>query len=725
MTKLQNPPEESFGQVSARIRACIGENRLDQVEMLADDYCQRQGDPARQLLVQALVHYLRLDHRACLAKLNQARTLLRPENLAGLDKMYTAALVHSQLSLPRRQRPATAQGFRFYRRNIEALRRVDAVLADEVQRSRWPDDYHLLESWDGLHLYCAATKALLSLDEQTRAKLAEHLTQRAPITFSGIGSGQELRFCLEGRIDLLYGMTRTHYLFEPEPEKIKLLGHLFDLSPFLLAEQLFIFGGARGRERRDEVFGTLRYPNLKLIVGPPQAIQEDVRIVQATLNDQARSERVSQYYAGPEFHRRLREIADGTIRPRILVATCRWTTFLKHCARDFEKAFAQIGSECRFLIEENDVQVLNPALHWQQLEQFRPDVMFSVSHARTTTPYLPRELPHIAYIQDKCGPILWHPSLAGHVSRQDVFVCSLHEFQKYLWSKQVPAAQTFVMPVPTDESVFYPLEGGEELAGTYSADVSYIKHGNADSDAAFAQWMTPKGFLAPRDQGALLLAEFFQDLYRQFRRDPERRWYEQDMQEYAQQELYPSVVEEHWPNIRQLVTTFSVEVYPACRRRYYLEALAAAGIGLRLYGQGWSDDPQFARFAAGPIERGPELNAVYNFSRINLHLHPYSTMHQRLSECGLAGGFLLAADHPPEKDWEPARRYFEPDAEFVLFDTAAELVDRCRYFLAHPDQRRGIARAMHRRARRERTCRAGAETILARWRELLAESLRA
>ena len=119
------------------------------------------------------------------------------------------------------------------------------------------------------------------------------------------------------------------------------------------------------------------------------------------------------------------------------------------------------------------------------------------------------------------------------------------------------------------------------------------------------------------------------------------------------------------------------------------------------------------------MARDRDLNAVYNYSQINLNMHPYVTMHQRLSECGLAGGFMMVADIPAGHDGSPVRRYFEPDREIVLFETTDELVDRCRYYLAHEEERGRIAEQMHERARRERTVAAGAQETLGRWRKLL------
>jgi len=722
MQQLEVVQADKFAALTQGIRELIAKDKLGKVEEIVTQYEQSDESESRKLLLRAIIHYLRMAHKTCLDLLGQARGLMSADDYPENSSIYSAALVHSQLALPRRERRSAAQGYNFYRRNIAALREVDPALAEEVQRNPWPEGYQLLEFWSGLHLYYTPKKTLLTLGEGIQEKLEEHLSKRSAITFSGVGTGQEICYCLQNQVDLLYGMTRTHYIFEPEVEKIKLLLHLYDFSRYFSTQELIAFSGTQLVQRRDAIFGTLRYPKLNLIIGSPEPLEEHIQVIESFMDDEVIVRRVKEYYAGAAFRERLAKIAKGEIQPRILVDTCRWTTFLKHCARDFEKAFAQAGCETYYQIEENDVQTLHAALYWGELDRFKPDAMFSVSHARPTTPYLPRELPYIAYIQDKCGPVLWEPTLDEHISGQDLFVCSLSEFQNYLVSKKVPGDQTFVMPVPTDDQVFYPLDAEDALSGKYACDVSYIKHGNADAAKDMTDWMRPKGFLAPSDAISRSLSEFFQDLFRQFQENPEHLWYEEDMQSYALETLSPTIPQEIWPEVEQLVTTFSVQVYPTCRRRYYLAALADNDISLRLYGNGWEADPQFGRFAAGSVERGPQLNGVYNFSRINLHLHPYSTMHQRLSECGLSGGFMLAADHAPEKDWESARTYFEEDKDVVFFRTAEELVDRCRHYLAHPEERRAIAENMYRRAVRERTCKAGAEMVLSKWRELLTKS---
>jgi len=719
MQQMKAAKADKFEALTQGIRELIAQNQLGMVEEIVTKYEQSDESATRKLLLRGIVHYLRMEHKTCLDLLGQAMVGMSADEYPEDSSIFSAALVHSQLMLSRRERPATAQGYNFYRQNIAALRQVDPELAEEVQRSPWPDGYQLLEFWSGLHLYYTENKTLLTLGEGIQEKLEEHLSKRGPITFSGVGTGQELRYCLDKQIDILYGMTRTHYLFEPDVQQIKLFLHLFDMSRFLQAQELILFSGIGMARRRDEIFGTRRYPNLNLVIGSAEQLQEHIQVIKNFMDDRATIDRVQGYYAGAAFRERLANIAQGEIQPRILIATCRWTTFLKHCAADFTKAFEQAGCETRYLVEENDVQTLSPALHWSELDQFTPDVLFSVSHARPSAPYLPRELPHIAYIQDKCGPILEISDLTGHITGQDLFLCVVQEYQDYLGSKGVPREQMFVLPVPADEGMFAPLPQDDPLAAALGIDVSYAKHGNADTNEVMRKWKCTVNLINPSNPVAFKVAEFFDDMYKHFQQDAARRWYESELQELSDTRLKSILYEEDYPKIKSLVTTFYAQIYAACRRRYYLEALHASNVSMRLYGNDWEEDPQFCRYAAGPLERGEPLNAVYNFSRINLHIHPCSTMHPRLTECALAGGFIMVADHVTGKDCEPARAYFEQDKEVVFFDTREELVERCRYYLVHPEERRVIAQNMHRRALRERTCIAGAKTVLAKWRELL------
>ena len=714
---------DSFTAITDRIEVLVRGGQEEELPRELGEYCGGCEHEGRKGLVEGVLRFVQRDFAGAVRVFHEAAARLGVEERPGPESIYTRAFLTAQLVAGRHEKPATALGYGFYRENLAALQEVDGALAEEVRRATWPEGYALVEYWAGLHLLELSSRTLLTLGEETRGKLEEHVSSRAPITFAGIMTGQELRYCLERPASLLHGMVRAHYVFEPDASKIRLLLHLFDLSRQLRGREATIFGGAGLERRVAEVFGTVRYPRPQLVVGDRAAVLPQVQQIEELTDTSEAERRVRAYYGGEEFRQRLRGIAAGEAPPRVLVDTCRWTTFLKYCAADFEKAFGQVGCQTQFLIEEDDAQAIGPRLYWRELEGFWPDVIFRVSHARASAPYLPRELSVICYMQDTCGPILVLPDLREQVSEQDLFVCVVEQYRRYLADKGVRGEQTCVLPAPADETMFHPLDERHEQAGAYRVDVSYVKHGNSDAETVWREWLRDAGLGQPSQPVVWEVRRFFEGLYDTLVGRPEARWYETDLVELARRKLGEAVTGAAWERLRGVVTTFYVQVYSCLRRAYYVRPLAGREFSLRLYGKGWEKDPWLQEYAAGPAARGEQLNLVYNFSRINLHLHPCATMHPRLVECALAGGFMLVADQTAGKDWEPARRYFEEGKEAVFFDTAEDLVEKIGYYLAHEPERRRLAGAMRARALAARTCVAGAKTVLAQWRRVLQRSL--
>lgn len=704
--------------ITARIEALVRAGQVGQVEAVAAEFTQSCPAEAERLLVEGVVGFLKGQYAEVVAKFGRAKSLLAQEDHPALTSIYSNALVQSQLALPRREQPGVALGYEYYKKNIAALREVDADLAAEVQGSLWPDGLVLVELWDGLYLY-GAQQALLAMDADVERVLSEQVGGRAAFGFGRIGSGREIRYALDHQVNLLHGMARAHYLFEPNAEFIRALLYMFDLSRALRECWLMIFGGTRMAARVEEVFGALRYPLPHVAAGDTKFVEDQMKRIEKILVRGNPIDAAKAYYASDEFRARQQEIAEGKVLPRVLIDTARWTTFLKYCAADFDKAFAGLGCETRFLIEENDVQHLSANLHWREVNEFRPDMFFMVTHARPSLPYLPRELPFIGYIQDKFGPILQLDDLSEHITRQDLFVGMMEEFKHYLLAKRVPPEQVFVMPIPADETMFFPLEADDRDAARFTVDVAYVKHGHGETKQVYEEF-TQQYFGNVNDAGVKQLLEgMFARLYKDSCRNVEQCVYEKEMHEFVDAKLPAGAGDDLRRYVHQLVYSFYVSVYSAAWRFQFLEALDGAGIELALYGNGWTDNAKLAHLSRGPVERDRRLNHVYNFSRINLSIVQTATMHQRLSECGLAGGFMMVADHNSHNDWEPARKYYQEDEEVVFFDNADDLVEKCRYYLTNEDARREIAGRMHERARKERTCRLGAEMILRHWRDLL------
>ena len=722
-TKDKQLADREFAAFTDKVTSVIDAGNAAEVERTVAEFIATEPPAGQQRLAQALLCSARGEYGQAVSLFGESRELLEPDEYPVVDSIYTLAFVNAQLFLPPRTRPAGAIGHRFYKSNIAALREVDAELADEIQSSAWDDRLVLLELWGGLSFAPTGETSLLLLSDAIREQLEKQVKSRNAIGFGGIGTGQELRYCLDHQVNILHGMARPHYLFEPDLCRLRAMMHLFDFSSFLHDRELIIFGGTTMSERIKDIFGGFRYNEPAMLIGDLDVIRQHYEPIIADIHASVPEDDVRRYYSGEEFRKRQRAIVDGEIMPRVLVCTCRWTTFLQYCAADFEKAFAMLGCETYYLIEENNAQTTLPALQWKIMHEFRPDVVFMVSHARPTRSFTPPELPVIGYIQDKCGPVARLSDLAEHISDQDLFVCMMEHFRDYLVEKSVPKQQCFIMPIPADETMFVPLPADHPDALRFDVDVAFVKHGHAHVEEMMRAFEHSHIDHIEHKHLRNCIRQAFTYLYENTCLSDDRCHYEGQMLRYITDRLTGPVDEKLRHGLSQLVSEFYITVYSSFWRCRFLEALDAAGVELALYGNGWDKHDRLAHLGRGPVARDSELNLVYNFSRINLSINQGTTMHQRLSECGLAGGFMMVADHDENDDWGPARPYFAADTEAIYFGTPKDLVEKCRFYLSHEDERNEIASNMHQRAVKERTCRAGAEAVLARWRELLGRTL--
>ncbi len=165
-------------------------------------------------------------------------------------------------------------------------------------------------------------------------------------------------------------------------------------------------------------------------------------------------------------------------------------------------------------------------------------------------------------------------------------------------------------------------------------------------------------------------------------------------------------------------------------RGRYLAALQQAGLPAAGYGGGWP---------AGRLDQQKMLE-VFSYSKINLNFTetPYMTVTGRLKtlaklfvkkehgkytpdishfwpniqsargtqrrqikgrnfEVPACGGFLMTGDADNLRD------YYADGREIVIFSDQADLLDKCRYYLAHEAERKAIARAGYERTIAEHT----------------------
>lgn len=105
------------------------------------------------------------------------------------------------------------------------------------------------------------------------------------------------------------------------------------------------------------------------------------------------------------------------------------------------------------------------------------------------------------------------------------------------------------------------------------------------------------------------------------------------------------------------------------------------------------------------------INALWNRSRISFTPLDSSNgatrqIKSRIFDMGLSGTLMLAHRAPYLDD------YYEPEKEYVPFDTLEEAADKARWYLAHESARRAIAEAYARRTRAQHMWRQRIDQVL-------------
>jgi spore maturation protein CgeB len=134
-------------------------------------------------------------------------------------------------------------------------------------------------------------------------------------------------------------------------------------------------------------------------------------------------------------------------------------------------------------------------------------------------------------------------------------------------------------------------------------------------------------------------------------------------------------------------------------RKTWIERLRARGIQVTCFGHGWPTGPVSTADLLR-IYRESVLTLNFGDSGIQFHgLVPYRSrqIKARIFEVPGAGGCLLTES---ARDLE---KYFRPGEELIVFDGLEELVERIRFFLAHPEQRDAVASRGFERVRTEHT----------------------
>jgi hypothetical protein len=324
--------------------------------------------------------------------------------------------------------------------------------------------------------------------------------------------------------------------------------------------------------------------------------------------------------------------------PRALVITTRFSTVLQFSSADTADAFRKLGWDVKLLIEPSTSHGMNRIAMRQAIAEFKPDLVFQIDHLRSEYPTLfPDNLVSVCWIQDHLQNLMNATAGASITPRDFVLVENAQMYQEKF---SYPARQCIYLNKATR---LPPVPESWDQTGDEIVFVSNCSHDPQQlADKLWRQIEDVKVQAVTKDMCDRML-----------------KLYSAGGSICTLVELdaaLDAVEKEH--NIRAGIGTqrdvflhalwhpFNDTLYRQQALRWAVQTANKMRLSLGLYGNGWDNNAEFSGHARGYAKYGPELEELTRRTKVNLHIVPFSCVHQRLLDGIACGGFFMIRDHP-------------------------------------------------------------------------------
>lgn len=472
--------------------------------------------------------------------------------------------------------------------------------------------------------------------------------------------------------------TVPFYVIENSQDLFLLHLMFTDFEELLRLGNIFFFVGPTAVEDLAEFVRASPYKPLPIVVLSQQASGgHDVDEILTTARHEATRQlaaRIVETYE-PVTVGVLRErFAPGSRRKlRVLCISDRFTSFLKYCTRDIEKAFSEIGCETLYVEQPSGIDRLTIAALGDEVLRFLPDLVFMVCAIRPAFPgAFPPNIPFVAWIQDELPRLFLGGEAARLIARLGdldfIYAVVDHTRDR---CHEVGYRDVGILPVSADTSVYAPPDAPEPR---FDFDVVHASH--------FTVFQIPGNW--PKG-----LTEAVWEVFRAEGIEEVEFSYFPRLLRRVEDESGIEIPEEQREDIAYRLQFLA---------RYFVKGqvvtwVAEGGYRLAVFGKGWETIPEFAAYARGPVKPGPDLRNMYHTARINLQIGLSFNYGQRVFECIASGGFImcraLASDRRPGGLCD----FFEIGEEIVTFDGRDDLCRKIDSYLGNEDARRRVIEA--------------------------------
>jgi len=537
--------------------------------------------------------------------------------------------------------------------NLDALTHSNPVLAEELRRMNPGRKYFVRALGAGFQMGVEMAGVISPLPQIVSPEGARQITQKlyptAICNQAVLVAGEDMGWLWQSvyqlpcHSPLAPGYRPPLYFLMRDLERLWVILHIQDWQKLLADARVRLFAGENAfAELRAFLPANTGCPWPKISVTVDQSIwpagmtidvlnqesmaianqhlaqvQSELRMFASTFTPQSIAE---QYSSGKPLN--------------VLGITSRYTTFLKHSMRDWLSAFARLGHRTEIFIEPADHELSNNLVMAEACARFKPDLIVMIDHFRAEMPGLPQGIPMAMWAQDYM-PKIYSPDGGAAQGPRDYVLGFAYEKMRLVHEFGYPSDRYLITTIGMDPERFAPRPADDPQLAKYVCDVSFVTHASLSAEQIVKEQMGRNDADAKR-----LLGSIFEQLRAVYDAGKTivappgiRRMIEQGFIDTRTQPT-PELVQ-------QLMHLFYMRVNNALFRHQALHWLIDLGIDLRLYGRGWENHPAFKRFARGVADHEGELSLIYQASRINLHISPLGSLHQRVMEGLASGGFFL------------------------------------------------------------------------------------
>lgn len=281
-------------------------------------------------------------------------------------------------------------------------------------------------------------------------------------------------------------------------------------------------------------------------------------------------------------------------KPKILFITSRFTTALQYHTKNCFEAIKEMGLKARIVLEEEkDIDEFSILLYYQNLSEFKPDIIFILDHFRFEDSFIPDEIFFVTWIQDLL-PNIFDETTPKKLHSNDLVLNHFITWNKIQELGYGKYCKMMDAPIPANEKIYKPYELTQKEREKYSADICFICHG-ANTEDFIKEF--PNKFKEPQIQN---LVKQILLVYKEYVKKTSMFLYTQDeFIKYTQESFGDLGIG------REIIIDYvAKEMFETFNQRLFrttvVDWLIEAGYtNLKLWGNGWLKDPKYSKYAMG------------------------------------------------------------------------------------------------------------------------------